>query len=187
MEPPRDRLASPTQRDVYDLLVRGLSNEEIGADLGMVVRTVKHHVTQVLKATGFSRRGELIAAHGRAHANGKTVGFREQIASPRRREVYDLIVEGALYKDAAKSLGLTERTVKFHATGLLKELGIQTQSRLIAAHWGARTGRRVARRRAGGGEVLIMLERAIAEAEIERARLDELIEKLETAVRVLER
>lgn len=157
----------------------------------MTLRTVKYHVTRVLRETKLARRGEVIAAHGRAMANGAVVlGMRDQVNSERRKQVYELIVKGASYREAARDLCISERTVKFHAHGLINDLGVGTQAKLIAAHWGA-GGHTVVRgtrgRRSGGGDVLGVLAKAIEEVRAERSRLDHMIEQLERAVRVLER
>lgn len=191
MQSPRDRLSSDPRRDVYDLLVQGLSNEEISKELGMTVRTVKYHVTQVLRETKLVRRGDVIAAHGRFVTNGQAVvGMRDQLDSERRKQVYDLIVKGTSYREAARGLNISERTVKFHAHGLINDLGVGTQAKLIAAHWGiggrAAIRRGTGERRGTGDDILGVLVSAIEEARTERNRLDHIIEQLECVVNVLE-
>jgi DNA-binding NarL/FixJ family response regulator len=62
-EPPlsdaaRDRLATLTdrERDVVRAVARGLSNAEIGRELGMREATVKAHVSRVLAKLGLANR-----------------------------------------------------------------------------------------------------------------------------------
>jgi DNA-binding NarL/FixJ family response regulator len=43
---------------LLQLIVRGLSNKEIGRELCLSVATVKHHVHYVLEKLGLSRRAE---------------------------------------------------------------------------------------------------------------------------------
>lgn len=49
------------QVDVLRLLDRGLSNKEIGRELGVSERTVKAHMTAIFKSLGVSGRAEAIA------------------------------------------------------------------------------------------------------------------------------
>jgi DNA-binding NarL/FixJ family response regulator len=49
------------QIDVLRLLDRGLSNKEIGRELGVSERTVKAHMTAIFKSLGVSGRAEAIA------------------------------------------------------------------------------------------------------------------------------
>lgn len=52
---------SPRQQEVLDLLVRGMTNKEIGGRLGITERGVKHHVSRLLALHAVGNRAELIA------------------------------------------------------------------------------------------------------------------------------
>lgn len=52
---------SARQREVLDLLVQGMTNKEIGAQLGISERGVKHHVSRVFVLYSVASRAELIA------------------------------------------------------------------------------------------------------------------------------
>ncbi|MBS1675246.1 MAG: helix-turn-helix transcriptional regulator [Actinobacteria bacterium] len=54
---------SPRQHDVLELLLRGLSNREIGAHLSVSHRTVEVHATQLLRKYGVATRSALLALH----------------------------------------------------------------------------------------------------------------------------
>lgn len=54
---------TPAQHRVYDLLIQGKSNGEIASALHIHEKTVKGHVTAIIKETGVKRRGEVIAKH----------------------------------------------------------------------------------------------------------------------------
>ena len=53
---------TPAERDVADLVARGLTNPEIAARLGVSAGTVKGHVSSVLRKLGARTRAELAAA-----------------------------------------------------------------------------------------------------------------------------
>lgn len=52
---------TPTERKVLDLIGGGLSNREIGTELGLAEKTVKNHVTGLLAKMGFRRRTQAAA------------------------------------------------------------------------------------------------------------------------------
>ena len=56
-----DAHLTPTQRRVYDLLIQGLIEKEVAAELRISVNTVHHHVKAIYKTLSVSTRGELFA------------------------------------------------------------------------------------------------------------------------------
>ena len=56
------RSLTPAERDVADLVARGLTNPEIAARLGVSAGTVKDHVSSALRKLGVRTRAELAAA-----------------------------------------------------------------------------------------------------------------------------
>lgn len=52
---------SARQQEVLDLLVRGITNKEIAARLGISERGVKHHVSRLFVLYNVASRAELIA------------------------------------------------------------------------------------------------------------------------------
>lgn len=65
---PTDAL-TPTEKKVLELIGDGLSNREIGDNLGLAEKTVKNHVTGLLAKMGFRRRTQA-AAWVAAHRQG---------------------------------------------------------------------------------------------------------------------
>lgn len=56
------------------------------------------------------------------------------LLTQREREVFQLIAEGCLNKEAAFRLDIAERTVKFHRASACRKLGARTPQE-IAAIW----------------------------------------------------
>jgi FixJ family two-component response regulator len=52
--------------------------------------------------------------------------------TPREREVFDLIVQGKMNKQAAHALGITERTIKAHRERVMSKLGSRTIADLVS-------------------------------------------------------
>ncbi len=52
---------TPTEKKVLELIGNGLSNREIGDQLGLAEKTVKNHVTGLLAKMGFRRRTQAAA------------------------------------------------------------------------------------------------------------------------------
>jgi TolB-like protein/DNA-binding CsgD family transcriptional regulator/Tfp pilus assembly protein PilF len=68
------------QREVFELLAKGLSNPEIGAALGIGVATVKTHVTRIYDLLDVSTRAEAAGLYGGAlnadaHDDAQVPGF----------------------------------------------------------------------------------------------------------------
>jgi DNA-binding CsgD family transcriptional regulator len=62
-EPP---YLSPRQREVFEGVRKGRQNKEIASDLNITERTVKFHITDVLKRTGLTSRTEILKRFGYA-------------------------------------------------------------------------------------------------------------------------
>ena len=54
---------TPTQRRVLYLLVQGNTNAQIGQAMHLAEKTIKAHVTSILKATKCKSRGQVIVGH----------------------------------------------------------------------------------------------------------------------------
>jgi DNA-binding CsgD family transcriptional regulator len=52
--------------------------------------------------------------------------------SPREREVLRLVASGARNRAIAERLNVSENTVKFHVSNLLRKVGASTRSELVA-------------------------------------------------------
>ena len=72
---------TPRQREILDLAVRGLTDKEIDADLGVAVSTVRTHLERFYRVNGLRNKSEAVAAwqHYRNTSSSKHQG---QPASP---------------------------------------------------------------------------------------------------------
>ncbi len=57
---------------------------------------------------------------------------RQAVLSQREREVLRLVAGGQSNKQIARTLGITERTVKFHVTSVLNKLGADNRAQAVA-------------------------------------------------------
>lgn len=53
----------PAEQRVYDLVVRGLSNKQVGEKLFITEKSVKFHLTSIYKFHGVKQRAELLVKH----------------------------------------------------------------------------------------------------------------------------
>jgi DNA-binding NarL/FixJ family response regulator len=126
------------------------------ADLAVLVFTAYDTEERVLGAVRAGARGyllkgasaeEIARAVRMVHAGGSYLEPRvaaqvmAQVATPRRRslalsererEVLHLVAEGLPTKQIARSLSITERTVKFHVNSIFHKLGADNRAQAVA-------------------------------------------------------
>ena len=66
-----------------------------------------------------------------AHLQGPQPAQTEEL-SPREAQVLALLAEGSANKEIARELGITERTVKAHVTGIFNKLGAGSRAEAVA-------------------------------------------------------
>jgi DNA-binding NarL/FixJ family response regulator len=62
-DPSADAGLTPREREVLDLVTLGLPNKRIASRLGIAERTVKHHVSAIMRKRGVRSRMRLIVTH----------------------------------------------------------------------------------------------------------------------------
>ena len=68
----------------------------------------------------------------------QTEGAPETALSPRQMQVLTLVAQGQTYRQVADTIGITERTVKYHMAEILECLHLQNRAQVIA--YAARMG-----------------------------------------------
>jgi DNA-binding NarL/FixJ family response regulator len=64
-QPPGDSPLTQRQREVLDLVSRGLSYKEVGAQLNLSPRTIKYHMTEIMAKLHMEHRAQVLAYAGR--------------------------------------------------------------------------------------------------------------------------
>lgn len=66
-----------------------------------------------------------------AHSARRALARRFDTLTAREREVFELLITGALNKQVADKLGNTERTVKAHRRAIMEKLGVRSVAELV--------------------------------------------------------
>ncbi len=117
--------AYTTDERVFGALKAGAAGYLLkGTPAAEIVRAIRdvHAGGSALEPTVAAR---VVAAVGAPHRVSTEL-------SPREREVLALLAEGLPTKQIARSLGITERTVKFHVASLFAKLGASNRAQAVA-------------------------------------------------------
>ena len=120
---------SPRQREVARLAATGLSNKQIGRELGITEGTVKAHMKEAMKALGAERRYELPSL---LMADRPTPGRKRVQLTQRQNEVLALVADGLRSEEIAVRLGVVAGTVKQHMTAILRALNVSNRTSAVA-------------------------------------------------------
>jgi DNA-binding NarL/FixJ family response regulator len=127
---------TPREREVAELLLSGASNDSIATTLGVSSRTVQSHVSRVLQALDLPSR----AAVPRVLQADRERALGTQVLTPRQRQIADLVSCGYTNNGAARTLGVSTKTIEKHLGDIYRRLAINSRAAL-AAHWSAQPGK----------------------------------------------
>jgi DNA-binding NarL/FixJ family response regulator len=119
---------SAREREVAELIVRGMSNREIGDTLYVSPHTVRIHVSRVLAAFGVATRGGVAA---RLAVSFETAGPPAPLTA-RQQQVVDLLVAGLGNRDIAERLGIGERGVEKHVSEVRRRWAAGSRTAVVA-------------------------------------------------------
>lgn len=128
--------ASPDTRVIvftaYDTDERVLGAVRAGAKGYLLKGASREQIAQAIHTVhaGGSHLEPRVAAKLMAEIRGPRRAAGQ--LSERERSVLRLIADGQSNKQIARSLGITERTVKFHVTSLLRKLAAETRAQAVA-------------------------------------------------------
>ena len=125
------------QLEVATLAAVGLTNKEIGTQLHLSPRTVESHVREALDALGLERRSQFAGARLPVRIGAAA---RRATLTMRQGQVAALVAAGSTNAEAAAALGLSEKTVEKHVSGLLTALDVGSRAGIAAAVLGAAEG-----------------------------------------------
>lgn len=127
-----------TQREIQVMIgvVRGKTNAEIGAHIGLAEHTVKCYIRRVFKKAEVHDRASLVTW---GYVNKVFQGMRPEPRkgtgvklTDREREITLLAVEGLTNAEIGRKLFLSEDTIKTHLRKTFKKVGATSRSHLVA-------------------------------------------------------
>jgi DNA-binding CsgD family transcriptional regulator/alpha-tubulin suppressor-like RCC1 family protein len=116
---------TPREREVIELLSTGLTNEEIARRLGISVDGVKYHVSEILRRLDVESRREATALH---------LGTERGVLTPREQDVIELLSSGLTNGEIARRLGISLDGVKYHVSGILRRLDVESRREAATLH-----------------------------------------------------
>ena len=102
--------------------------QSVGSELALAIKEVVKHNTYIspIIAQGL---GDQAVQPTPANNAGNIRGFAQEL-SPRQREVLQLVAEGKAIKEIAAILEVSIKTIEFHKTRIMKQLGLRTTAEL---------------------------------------------------------
>jgi DNA-binding CsgD family transcriptional regulator len=115
----------------------GMSNKEIGHELGCATRTVKSHLSKVYARLGFQhksafvKRAILVKVMIETSKHQEAGAEMSHLFSPRQIDVLDLVSEGLKNKEIARCLGISENIIKNHLRRIFDLAGCDSRVEVV--------------------------------------------------------
>jgi DNA-binding CsgD family transcriptional regulator len=128
---------------------RGMSNKEIGHEIGCAARTVKSHLTRVYARLGlqhksaFVKRAKMVKTIIDTSKNQEGGAEMRHLFGPHQIDVLDLVSEGLKNKEIARCLSMTESMIKNDLRKIFDLAGCYTRVEVVVwwrNHRGCREG-----------------------------------------------
>lgn len=158
--------------EILDLVADGLTNEQIGARLGLSPLTVKTHLARIAARFESGDRAQMVWTAYRERLLCRRPwggGGAVPRLTVRQYEVLALAAQGLSIKEIGVRLGLTVHTVKTHLHALLGKLGARNQAHAVRLAVDADI-LRIAPLGPGADGPVLAPDRAAKFVELERAR-----------------
>jgi DNA-binding NarL/FixJ family response regulator len=110
-----ERVLGALRAGARGYLLKGASGQEIG----QAIRAVQSGGSHLAPRVASTVLAQVRAPHA-------------QPLTPREEEVLSLVAEGLRTKQIARTLSITERTVKFHVASLMRKLGADNRPQMVA-------------------------------------------------------
>jgi DNA-binding NarL/FixJ family response regulator len=134
---------TPREQQVLSLLVEGCNNKEIGGQLHISQRTVKHHLRTLFLRTGILDGRKRVKLALRVHEGESAVMTPCENLSPKESRISILVCEGLTNREIGKVVGSSEQVVKNHLRSAFDKLGVWSRLELamyVANHCGTDAG-----------------------------------------------
>jgi DNA-binding NarL/FixJ family response regulator len=130
---------TPRDQQVLNLLSQGCSNKEIGGELSISPRTVKHHLRILFVRAGILDGRKRVKLARYFHEGGSVVMTSCDGLSPRESQISILVWEGLTNREIGKIVGSSEQVIKNHLRSVFDKLGVWSRLELamhLASHGG---------------------------------------------------
>lgn len=127
---------SPREREVVELIADGLSNKEIGEQLGIAERSVKQHVRRSAVCFGITDHGPnrlRVTLANLVRPVGKFVMPANVTLTPKQQTILGLLAKGQSNVVIGLQVEASEGVIKNHLRIVFDKLGVW--SRAEAASW----------------------------------------------------
>lgn len=114
---------------ILNWIRNGKSNWEIAQILGVTERTVKFHVESIFSKLAVRSRTQAIAVTTEQETTHKITALSAQETS-----ILGMVKDGKTNWDIAQSLGVSERTVRFHIESIYSKLAVTSRSEAVKVY-----------------------------------------------------